>query len=185
MPRAPRPPGLPALLLLLLAIPGGVGHPGLSGGTLPGFPKAHCEAASDRAVHEYGAGTGLLLGTPLDGGAEPCPNGSWDLHLEYAFGGAWLLASDAAFTCWGLPPDHVPGTLVLVQDDGLAGRDVAFRIHADRLNNAPRLPGDADCGDLEWDDAMECVNSCLPTFPPGLDGSYQVLVEGTTGHVLN
>ena len=165
-----------------------------------GQPKLDCEGPDDTWIHEYETGTGfMLIGPrssatapriqatfvpPADGSIPPCPYGdtTWDGHHEFAYGGAWLQAAHSV--CAESYPDHFPGTLVWVYDSFLGGlgSDVAFSVYADWLDNDP-LQSEPTCGDFESDYGMDCINICAPGFPPGLDGSYQVYVSGTTGHV--
>ena len=153
-----------------------------------GAPKTHCETpGSDTGHHEYGPpGTGFVIFLGLDGAIPPCPYGdtTWDGHIEFAFGGAWLQASPSL--CTEAYADHTPGAFISVYDAFLTafGSDVAFSVYADTLNNDP-IPSEPNCGDFESDYGVDCVNNCAPGFPPGLDGSYQVYVSGTTGHIYD
>ena len=177
-------------VLLLVALFAGAplsgAHPDGVGG-----PKPSCEAAlDDLSVHEYGApSTGFLLLLEGDFSVPPCDHddGSWDGHYEFAHGGARLLASEpGAAACFGTYADHVPGGIIRVEDAvlAMAGADVVFSVYADTQNNDP-FPREPDCGDFESDYGVDCVNQCAPGFPPGLDGSYVVYVQGTTGHVVS
>ena len=169
-------------LATLLAAPFSAAHPD---GTVS--PKTQCETFADTGTHDYGPpaiGSGLYL--PRDAAVPPCPYGdtTWDGHLEWALGGAWLQA--AASVCTDAYPDHAPGATITVVDAVLTtqlGSDVAFSVYADYLNNDP-IPSEPNCGDWESDYGIDCVNSCAPSFPPGLDGTYQVFVSGTMGHVF-
>ena len=151
-----------------------------------GAPKSHCETpGSDTGHHEYGPpGSGFVIFLGLDGSVPPCPYGdtTWDGHIEFAFGGTWLQA--AVTLCTEAYADHTPAPFISVYDAVLTplGSDVAFSVYADTLNNDP-IPSEPNCGDFESDYGVDCVNHCTPAFPPGLDGSYQVYVSGTTGHI--
>ena len=122
-----------------------------------------------------------LLGETADGAVPPCPFGdtTWDGHYEFAQGGARLQA--AASVCTDAYADHSAGATIVVVDAVFV--DVAFSVYSDNLNNDP-FQGGPNCGDFESDYGVDCVNICAPAFPPGLDGTYQVYVSGTTGHVL-
>ena len=150
-----------------------------------GAPKDECETGFATVMHEYGPpSTGFLIFLGMDGSVPPCPygDGTWDGHPEFAFGGAFIQA--AASACTEAYADHAPGGTIGVYDAGLSsiGADVAFGVYSDTLNNNP-IQEEPNCGDFESDYGVDCVNSCDPAFPPGLDGSYQVYVSGTTGHV--
>ena len=150
-----------------------------------GAPKTECEPLGSSNIHEYGPpGTGFVILLGLDASIPPCPYGdtTWDGHLEWAFGGAWLQASASA--CTDAYPDHAPGALIAVQDAVLTGlgSEVAFSVYADTLNN-DLVQSEPNCGDFESDYGVDCVNQCAPGFPPGLDGTYQVYVSGTSGHI--
>ena len=172
-----------SLVALLTAAPLSFAHEGMTG-----QPKHYCETPfAHTAVHEYGApGTGSVIFIGSDWSLPPCPYGdtTWDGHLEFAFGGAWLQARDS--DCTTAYADHAPGSTIKVYDAVLSavGSDVAFSVYADTLNNDP-IPSEPNCGDFESDYGVDCVNECAPGFPPGLDGTYQVYVSGTTGHIYN
>lgn len=124
-------------------------------------------------------------GTVNDG--TNCPlNETWDFHFEYAVGGAWLFAGDEALACWGGYPDHDPRTLIRVEDAVLTplGVNVEFDVYVDTMNNGP-FPTTPDCGDFESEIGINCVGSCVPWMGPGRDGTYQIFVHGTTGHIYN
>ena len=174
---------------------GGAGGAGASPGgdglkRVRAAPKAECETSSTQtSLHSYGApGTGFVIFLGSDGSVPPCPYGdtTWDGHYEWAFGGAWLMAGPMAEACFGAYADHTPGTVIRVFDMVLSavGSDVAFSVYADTMNNDP-VPSEPNCGDFESDYGVDCVNQCAPAFPPGLDGSYQVYVSGTTGDIVN
>ena len=153
-----------------------------------GVPKTICETAfDDTGTHVYGApSSGFLITLGLDGAVPPCPYGdtTWDGHYEFAVGGAWLQA--AASVCTDAYADHTPGSLIHVYDQALtrAGSSISFSVYSDTLNNNP-VPEDPDCGDFESDYGVDCVDACVPGFPPGIDGSYQVYVSGTAGIICN
>jgi hypothetical protein len=66
--------------------------------------------------------------------------------------------------------------------DLILGTTVTFTIAADRDDLTGLGEG---CGDLLADEHTPCGGyGCWPAFPPGLDGTYQVYVEGSQGHVL-
>ena len=147
------------------------------------FPKPYCESSADTPTHVYSApSTGSVIMLGLDGSIPPCPYGdtTWDGHYEWAVGGGWLQA--AASICTDAYPDHTPGTLITVVDDVLStlGSSVNFWVYSDTVS----LTGDP-CGDFESDYGLPCVDACTPGFPPGLDGSYQVFVSGSYGHIYN
>ena len=154
-----------------------------------GAPKSQCEGSSDTSIHDYGdGGGGFVVFMISDNSIPPCPYGdtTWDGHYEYGIGGGALLADDfGAQLCWFAYADHVPGAVITVFDTslGLLGGDVAFSVYADTQNNLP-VSGEFNCGDGLSDYGIDCVNSCAPGFPPGLDGSYQVYVSGTNGHIF-
>ena len=154
-----------------------------------GAPKTHCETPfTDTAHHEYGApATGEVIFLGLDASVPPCPYGdtTWDGHIEFAFGGAWLQAATSA--CVDVYADHAPGTEISVYDAVLTplGIDVLFSVYADTERDPNLPPEEPNCGDFQSDFGINCVNTCTPGFPPGLDGSYQVYVSGTTGHIYN
>ena len=151
---------------------------------LPG--KQECEDVQNGQTHLYGApALGFVIFIGSDWSIPPCNFGdtTWDGHYEYAFGGAWLQAATSA--CTAAFADHAPGATITVYDNQLTGTlqsDVAFSVYADTLNNDP-IPSEPNCGDFESDYGVDCVNSCAPAFPPGLDGSYQVYVSGTSGSI--
>lgn len=163
-----------------------------------GTPKPYCELGmpGERATHDYGppaSGEAIMLAQ--DGSVPPCPYDDpfWDGHLEFAFGGAWLLACDhpcgehlgeGATYCWGTYADHAQFPEVRVVDAVLTpqGLPVAFTVMADTLDNTGEPT--TTCGDFEVDWSIDCVDVCTVPFPASLDGSYQVYVQGTSGHVL-
>ena len=155
--------------------------------TVVPFGNAQGPAVEDVPTAPFTRSLGLVLGQSSDGSIPPCPFGdsTWDGHYEFAYGGARLQA--AASVCTDAYADHTPGSIIHVVDAVLTlqlASDVAFSVYADTLNNDP-VPWEPNCGDFESDYGVDCVNSCAPGFPPGLDGTYQVYVSGTTGHILN
>lgn len=154
-----------------------------------GAPKGWCETPADVHIHEYATTVWPLWVISADGSVGPCGGGGLqDGHAEYGFAGTYLLGCASACGMWGLgegslachgaPPDHAPLTPIKVVDAALtpAGVGVRFTVIADMGPN---------CGDFDADMAMECVDVCTPFFGPGASGAYEVLVEGTTGHVYN
>lgn len=146
------------------------------------------------------------LGAPVVQSGHPCPTGyspvyeapgvvicaililaDYDGHAEFATGGAWLYVCDAAcgpsgtgpgaIECFGDAAHH--GTHVTVWDQLLG--PAAFTVAADHLVRT--FPSDP-CGDFESDISQACVGSCGIPFGTGPDGSYQVYVQGTQGHVI-
>ena len=172
-----------AIAAALLAAPLAFAHEGSIGA-----PKPECEDADDVWMHDYGAPSpGFVIFLGLDGSVPPCPYGdtTWDGHFEYAHGGTWIQA--AASVCTDAYPDAAPGVFIWVYDAILShqlGSDVAFSVYADTQNNNP-VQEPPNCGDFESDYGVDCINYCAPAFPPGLDGSYQVYVSGTTGHIYH
>lgn len=106
-----------------------------------------------------------------------------DGHYEFAVGGAVLLVDSLSERCWGTYADHTRDNPIRVVD--ASGTSTAFRIGVDHLDNAaPLSAGETYCGDMETDRYVDCVDSCDPMLlPASLDGSIQVYVFGTTGHV--
>lgn len=160
-----------------------------------GLPRPWCESPADMEIHEYApVAVGVFAFLPIDASIPPCPYGdtTWDGHYEFVQGGAILQA--AASVCTTAYPDHAPQTMITVVDEVWAGEfDVAgrkvvlhspFSVYADTLNNDP-IPSDPNCGDFQSDYGIQCLDSCVPGFPPGLDGTYQVFVSGVMGHVIN
>ena len=184
------------LLLALVLLPAAYAHTdGSAGGS-----KLYCEdLAGDWHTHDYFSGTGFTLSPASDASVPPCAyDPTWDGHYEFAYGGAYLLACEAfcvspdglvgagASQCWDTYADHEQFPRVYVNDLQLSaiGLDVAFTIAVDWWNNVPPVdPTHPECGDLETDIAVDCVNDCQVPFPPGLDGAYLVYVQGTQGHV--
>lgn len=158
-----------------------------------GMPKEYCETGygyGDWESHDYdNAESGSVLGPPVDGNVDDCDRdgiyGDFDGHYEYAMGGAWIATNSAStFYCWNGYGDHPEAPTIWVHDQVLStsGADIPFHVAADRLNNLPAVDP-VTCGDFESDYGVDCVNSCAIAFPPGLDGTYQVYVTGTSGHV--
>jgi len=160
-----------------------------------GAPRNWCESLADMQTHEYGApSTGFVIFLGQDGNingecdGDPNTSADYDGHIEFAFGGGWLTAARSE-GCNDVttPPDtvdHSPNPTVTVEDYVLhaVGATVAFSVYADTLNNVPPVdPAEPNCGDFESDFGVDCTNSCTVGFPPGLDGTYQVYISGTTG----
>jgi hypothetical protein len=120
----------------------------------------------------------------------------FDGHAEYARGGAWILVNTGngvpsadpnvgAGTeyCYGDEGHHAEFGPVTVNDVVL-GAGATFTVAADNVDLTTVGEG---CGDFESDNGVDCVGTCTSaeiTFPAGLDGSYQVYVQGTLGHVV-
>lgn len=188
------------LAAALLLAPASLAH--VDGG-LAGTPKPYCESvAGDSLVHEYGpVAIGRYAFAPTDGSLQTCPYSSpenpfFDGHYDFAYGGTFFVAGDpfTTFACGWPYPDHPEFPTVYALDNVLQGsHDVAghevgfhtpFTVAADTLNNVPPTdPNVPNCGDFAVDIRISCVDSCTVPFPAGLDGTYQVLVWGTAGHV--
>ena len=115
------------------------------------------------------------------------PVADWDFHAEYARGGAWLLscqtgcgvsgAGAGTDGCWGGDEAHHGEFPTVSVDDAVLGSSASFWVAADHLPPS-------DCGDFESETSFgPCIGSCGVPFISGLDGSYQVYVEGSVGHV--
>ena len=177
-----------AVAALLLAVPLAAAH------DLAGTPKLHCESGAEASTHDYGApAAGGVLWGFADGNRDDCDGdgtpGDYDGHSEWGLGGAWMLAGEGdgvtsgSTACYGEPAHHALYGPFSVQDVVL-GAGASFVVAADDLNPiGPDPITGADCGDFEADRGALCTGSCVVTFPPGLDGSYQVYVQGTAGHV--
>lgn len=151
------------------------------------LPKVECEAGpAQTAVHAHQRYPDHGVTLPLDGAPPTCPVGvGGEGHLEFAFGGAILLAdASKADMCWGRAADHAPRTLIQVRDAAQPPGGAAFTVYVDVVQPDP-VPDEMACGDFEYDLAIGCVGSCTPPFPPGLDGAYHVVVHGTEGTVRN
>lgn len=113
----------------------------------------------------------------------------YDGHAEYARGGAWILAesgdglptSGGSLNCFGDAAHHTYYGPVSVNDVAL-GAGATFTVAADTIDLSSGANG--PCGDFESDVDSTCTGSCIVTFPPSIDGSYQVYVQGTQGHVI-
>lgn len=183
--------GTAALLLLPSLAFAHVG-PGVAG-----TPKPYCEArVGDMDTHDYAPpALEKVVGAPLDGNAEDCDGDGGldsDGHLDFAVGGAFLLACDArcgdgsgdgARACYGMDADHRTAPLVRVVDEAL-GEGALFTVSADLVDLAAPMPGVPRCGDFEADATQRCLGACVVPFRPGLDGAYVVYVQGTAGHVV-
>lgn len=126
---------------------------------------------------------------PQDGSWEDCAyfdeHEVTDLHYEFAWGGAILVAE--ASRCHDLWIDHPAFPIVSVWDSVITanGGSVRFVVHMDIMNNVPSAdPNEPNCGDglldANW---PACTDSCYVGWPPGLDGTYVVIVDGVAGHV--
>lgn len=183
----------------LLLAPAAFAHvPGASLMGVAGTPKDYCEDAwGDTSVHEYGPpADGITLFLDTDGAVGPCPYGAtvgaplFDGHFEWAQGGAHLVAGDSAqaAACGWPYPDHAVFPTIAVFDLVLSPQaiPVAFTVAADTANNLPPIdPSAPNCGDLEADLSGECLDACIPLFPPGLDQTYLVYVTGFQGHIVS
>ena len=157
-----------------------------------GYPKPYCELF-DINVHDYGPpATGELLSDFMDGNPMDCDGdgvfGDYDLHSEYARGGAWVLVdsgdgSYGALACFG-EPGHHPSYGPFSVTDLVLGAGATFLVAADTVSAIPNPPGQPLCGDLETDVDAECVGTCTVAFLAGIDGAYAVFVTGTIGHVV-
>lgn len=184
-----RMPFLLALTMLALH-PIALAHGGGSG--IPGSPDTTCEVGAEWADHDYGPATGLFIRGFQDSNLEDCDGDTvpkdYDEHSEYAVGGAWLLVesgdgvSSGSIACFGEVGHHPRHGPVYIEDLFLGTTIIAF-LTADTVNNAgPNPITGVDCGDFESDYAALCqdswgTNPCTATFPPGIDGSYHVLVS--------
>ena len=115
-----------------------------------------------------------------------------DGHAEYARGGAWLLVNSGpgvpsadpnvgagSLYCFGHEGHHANFATVTV-DDLVLGAGAEVTIASDTVD----LTGTGEgCGDFESDNGATSVGTVTATFPAGLDGTYQVYVQGTQGHV--
>lgn len=172
------------LLLVAAVAPMAEGH------DMGGTPKLYCEwEAGDWNVHDFGSGDGFSLSAATSGHEDDCIGASLGdaTHYEYADGGAYLVSgSDAAQAnaCGWETPDH-PSFPVVFAHDLMLPEPVKFWVYADSMNNLPPVdPSEPNCGDLEADVGVECLDVCAVAFPPGLDSTYLVFVEaGRTGHV--
>src|SRR5687767_997415 len=151
-----------------------------------------CESDLDDLYHEYGPSTGFAISPGIDGNVQgdcdgdPNTVADYDGHVEFAFGGAWLTAAASPGCNDGDSVDHAAFPTVWVGDHvlNLAEAPVSFSVYADTLNNVPPVdPAEPNCGDFESDYGADCTNECAVPFPPGLDGTYQVYVTGTSGSV--
>lgn len=177
-----------------------------------GTPKDYCEPVGEWSVHDYGPpATGRLLEgwsdgnilgdcsgdnsdcyrkvvrRPLDVSANTVcfatALAEFDLHKEFALGGAIILSSARPFEtedCYGLWDIHNEYGPVTVVDNVL-GTGATFYVGVDSVD---ATGGENPCGDFLVDNETKCVDTCTVTFRAGLDGAYYVHVEGTMGHVL-
>ena len=202
----------------LLATPLAYAHVGSPGAYIRGPPKPYCETTPDWHVHDYGPpATGTAIGGLADGNLDDCdrdfnPNDPWcvaeevaredlngdgqvcekadyDGHMEWAWGGAYLLAEHGdeatfgSYVCYGEDGHHpYYGPFWVV--DVVLGSGASFEVAADTVNLVgPDPVTGIDCGDFQSDAGSNCVGTCSVTFPPGRDGAYYVFVTGTAGHV--
>ena len=130
---------------------------------------------------------------PLDSGFrwDP-PLADFDGHAEFSRGGAWILVESGTgepsadptvgagtLYCFG-DAGHHPKYGPFWVNDTVIEEGVSFLVAADITD----LLEDGDgCGDFTSDVRSTCIDTCKVTFPPGLDGTYQVYVQGTQGHV--
>lgn len=180
-----------ALLTLGLAVPGTLAHDPM------GTPKLHCEAASEWIVHDYGPGIRASPYLGMDSNVNDCGGGLFDSdgHREYGIGGALIAVNSGigepssdpqlgagSEYCAGVAGHHgTYGPAVVV--DALFEEGASFIIAADTVDSFGWGEG---CGDGETDVSTPFVGTdcpCYVRFPPGLDGTYVVFVEGGRGHV--
>jgi hypothetical protein len=170
-----------------------------------GTPKTYCEDPAEWEYHDYTAisGVGSISVRPsaVDSNLQDCnANGTffdYDGHHEWAAG--WARIAVQTGPC---SPElgHHPAFGRFVVEDNLAGRTVPYLVMADSVNLVPPTdPSAPDCGDgqinpcaggpcVGGDPVTLCVGICTVTFPPGLDGSYIVVVftdggPATGGHI--
>ena len=121
------------------------------------------------------------------------PLADYDGHAEYTRGGAWLLVNSGTgapsadanvgagtLFCFGDAGHHANFATVTV-DDLVLGGGAEVAIAADTFDFAGTGQG---CGDFESDEVSEGIGTVTATFPAGLDGTYQVYVRGSQGHIL-
>ena len=164
--------------------------------TAPPCPSQCGSGDATWLVHSYvssaASASETFLGPPIDANVADCDGDGllfdYDGHSEFAHGGAWILASEGdgltegASVCFGEPAHHSAYGPFVVNDMALG--PASFTVAADVVNLiGPDPITGLDCGDMESDQGSECVGSCMVTFPPGRDGSYQVYVLGTLGTV--
>lgn len=120
------------------------------------------------------------------------PLADWDGHNEFSFTGATLLVRSGdgkpsadptvgagTLYCFGAEGHHAHFATVVV-DDVVLGGGAEVTLAADTVD----LTGTGEgCGDMFSDASMTGTGSVTATFPHGLDGSYEVYVHGTAGHV--
>lgn len=174
---------------------------GLGFAMLGGEPS-HTAFPAGVIIHPttFAPNTRTALGNALaDGSIPPCAfgDGTWDGHLEFGYGGAWLFArsgtgapsNGGTLPCWGAPADHSSMPTISVFDhviDVVLGTGTSFSVYADTYNNLSVIDfNTANCGDFESDLGVDCVTLCFIGFPPGLDGTYQVYVAGFSGVITS
>lgn len=148
------------------------------------------DCTPDPGTHTYGPGTGVPrvardtnVWSDCDGDGIP---GGYDGHRDYALGGAMLTAALSPGCNDGDVVDHSPFPYVQVSDDilGMLSLSTPFTVATDTVNNLPPLdPGAPNCGDGEVDFSAHCLDACWVGFPPGLDGTYHVIVQASSGVV--
>lgn len=163
--------------------------------------KNYCEDPSEWGTHDYVVAVGFATFLPQDGNIGGDCDGDtvpadYDGHVEWAAGGSWLSvnsgdgATGGSLACYGEEghhPDFGPFTVT----DFVLGRTLPFRVESDTASLVPPTdPTAPACGDFQTDASTLCVDTCIVTFPPGLDGVYYVFVGdvvsgavGTLGHV--
>lgn len=159
-----------------------------------GQARAFSLDAKDGAPAASGFIFGFLdgnVGSDCDGTGAPLAD--HDGHAEFAAGGAWLLVYSGAgvrsadpnvgagtLYCFGDAGHHATFATVQVEDVVL-GPSAEATIASDTVD----FLGDGEgCGDFQSDKSVTGVGTVTTTFPPGLDGSYQVYVLGVAGHVF-
>lgn len=99
--------------------------------------------------------------------------------------------TSGTLACWD-EQGHHPAFGPIVAKDVLQDT-MAFTVYADAVNllGPDPLTG-RDCGDFLHDVSTPCIDACVVTFPPGLDGAYLVQVgdvvagyPATHGHVCS
>ena len=124
----------------------------------------------------------------LNGDGKICEAADYDNHAEWSRGGAWILSDNGdlvtfgAYACFGENAHH-PQYGPFHAHDAVTG-GATFTVAADTVNLVgPDPVTGLDCGDFQSDAGASCTHHCTVTFPAGRDGSYQVYVTGTLGHV--
>jgi hypothetical protein len=107
------------------------------------------------------------------------PVADYDGHREFALGGAWILAGASAEDCFGDAAHHTEFGSFTV-DDTVLGAGATADVAADTVDATGQL---GTCGDFESDVSESFIGGGTVSIPAGLDGSYQVYVTGSLGHV--